>query len=275
MAPTPKRRKHAREEALKASLHSGRYPTFQGVEGPTNDLDPTTSSAFEYLELVWPNSLCDLMALETNKYAVQKGVSNWENTTIAEMWTLHRYMSSTRFWALWSNLHLVDNQTIANTEGISRKIQPLLDVLSKTFLEAYNPSQELAVDESMVKYKGRVTGKVHMPKKPIKWGFKLWCCSYSCCGYLCNFQLYEGQKMDLVTGKKVSEKGLVKRAVKDLVEPFDESNHVLYCDNYYSSGPLVEQLTRKKIYLAETIRKNAKGFPKSLKSVKLPKGKSR
>ena len=86
---------------------------------------------------------------------------------------------------------MVDNQTIANTEGISRKIQPLLDVLSKTFLEAYNPSQELAVDESMVKYKGRVRGKVHMPKKPIKWGFKLWCCSCSCCGYLCNFQLYE------------------------------------------------------------------------------------
>ena len=142
-APTPKRRKHAREEALKPSLNSGRYPTFQGVEGPTNDLDPTTSSAFEYLQIVWPNSLC---ALETNIYAVQKGVSNWEKTTIAEMWTylaiillmgihrlpriknywsrdkfmgipdLHRYMSSTRFWALWSN---VDNQTIANTGEIS------------------------------------------------------------------------------------------------------------------------------------------------------------
>ena len=26
VAPTPKRRKHAREEALKASLNSGRYP---------------------------------------------------------------------------------------------------------------------------------------------------------------------------------------------------------------------------------------------------------
>ena len=50
-----------------------------------------------------------------------------------------------------------------------------------------------------------------------------------------------------ITGKKVSEKGLVKRVVKDLVEPFDGSNHVLYCDNYYSSGPLVEELARKKI----------------------------
>ena len=33
--------------------------------------------------------------------------------------------------------------------------------------------------------------------------------------------------MNLVT---VSEKELVKRVVIDLVEPFDRSNHVLYCD---------------------------------------------
>ena len=79
--------------------------------------------------------------------------------------------------------------------------------------------------------------------------------------------------MDLVTGKKVSEKGLVKRVVKDLASraPFDGSTHVLYCDNYYSSGPLVEELARKKIYFSGTIRKSAKGFPESLKSVKLPK----
>ena len=90
VAPTPKRRKHAREEALTASLNSGHYPTFQGVESSTNDLDPTTSSAFEYLEIVWPSSLCELMALETNRYAVQKGVSNWENTT---------HMKCGRTWA--------------------------------------------------------------------------------------------------------------------------------------------------------------------------------
>ena len=192
------------------------------------------------------------MALETNRYAVQKGVSNWENTTIAEMWTylgiillmgihrlpriknywsrdkfmgipdLHRYLSSTRFWALWSNLHLVDNQTIANTEGISHKIQPLLDVLSKTFLEAYNLSQELAVDESMVKYKGCVRRKVHLAKKPIKWGLSFGvvrvlvvviCVTFSC--------MKVDISRDMVTGKKVSEKGLGKRVVKDLVEPFD------------------------------------------------------
>ena len=51
----------------------------------------------------------------------------------------------------------------------------------------------------------------------------------------------------------MSEKGLVKRVVKDLVQPFGGLN-------------VVPAKYIKKI------RKNARGFPESLKSVKLPKG---
>ena len=46
-------------------------------------------------------------------------------------------------------------------------------------------------------------------------------------------------------------------------------NHVVYMDNYFSSGPLVEELTQDKIYVACTIKQRAVGFPKS---VKLSKG---
>ena len=48
-------------------------------------------------------------------------------------------------------------------------IQPLLD----KFLMCYNHGKELSVDEGMVKYKGRAKGKVHMPKKPVKVGYKI------------------------------------------------------------------------------------------------------
>ena len=57
-----------------------------------------------------------------------------------------------------------------------------------------------------MKYKGCVGGKVVMPRKPVKKGFKIWCCS--CCGYLCTFQVYHGIPTDLLTGKKTVEKGL-------------------------------------------------------------------
>ena len=181
-------------------------------------------------------------------------------------------MSQTRFWALWSNLHLVDNDIVPASGGLSCKIRPVLETLGHTFLACYSPGQELSVDEAMVKYKGRVGGKVCMPKKPVKMGFKIWCCSCACCGYLCTFQLYNGKPTDPTTGKKTPKRGLAKRVVSDLVAPFVGSNRVVYCYNFYSSGPLVDMLAKDKIFFAGTIKKCAAGFPDSLKVAKPPKG---
>ena len=66
---------------------------------------------------------------------------------------------------------------------------------------------------------------------------------------------------------------MVTRVVKDLSGPFSGLNHVVYMDNYFASGPLVEELAQDNIYVAGTIKQRAVGFPESLKSVKLSKGK--
>ena len=63
-APTPKRRKLAREKALTNSLGSGLYPVFMGIEGPSHDANPGDSNALDYLSLLWPATLCELIALE-------------------------------------------------------------------------------------------------------------------------------------------------------------------------------------------------------------------
>ena len=302
MAPTPKRRKLASQIGLDASLKSGLYPEFLGVEGPVESHDPDRNNALDYLLLLWPESLTSLIAAETNKYACQNKRRNWVDVSTEEIWTflgitilmgVHRLprirnywstnsllgvpavrqaMSLNRFWAIWSNLHLVDNSTVDGKPCASSKIEPLITCLSDTFLKQYNPGQELSVDESMVKYKGHCRGKVRMPKKPIKLGFKIWCCSCACCGYLCTFQVYDGKPHDPVTGKSVCEKGLVKRVVTDLVAPFADNNHVVYCDNFFTSGPLADILLEKRIFLTGTIKRTAEGFPVSLKSVVPPKG---
>ena len=72
----------------------------------------------------------------------------------------------------------------------------------------------------MAKYTGRAKGKVVMPNK-------IWCCSCSCCGYLCTFQVYHGRQVDDVTGKRTPEKGLAERVVTDLVAHFAGLNHVV------------------------------------------------
>ena len=105
-----------------------------------------------------------------------------------------------------------------------------------------------------------------MPKKPIKLGYKIWCCSCCCCAYLCSFQVYNGTPTDSETGERISEKGLVKKVVTGLVDPFKGMNHVVYCDNFFTSGPLVDILAKDQIFLTGTIKKRALGFPTSLKT---------
>ena len=81
MAPTPKRRRLANASALTTSLQSGLYPEFLGVHGPSQDLNPNDNSALDYLLLLWPASHCNLIADETDRYAYERGTSNWQNTS--------------------------------------------------------------------------------------------------------------------------------------------------------------------------------------------------
>ena len=62
------------------------------------------------------------------------------------------------------------------------------------------------------------------------------------------------------------------RVVSDLTSPFEGLNHVVYCDNFYTSGPLIEMLAKKQIFVVGTIKRTAAGFPPSLKDVKPGKG---
>ena len=51
--------------------------------------------------------------------------------------------------------------------------------------------------------------------------------------------------------RKVSEK---KSVVKDLLSPFEGTNHVVYnYDGFFNSGPLVDKLAQMKTYVAGTI----------------------
>ena len=299
--PTPKRRKLAREDGLRKALDSGLYPQFLGVAGPSDLTNPLSTSSLEFVKILWPDSLCEYIASQTNAYAIEKGAQNFVDTngeeiwlylginilmgynrlpTIADYWgteptcrstPVKEVMSLNRFRALRRYLHCEDNQSITNLNDLTCKIRTVVSTLSYNFLASYNPSQQLAVDEMMVKYKGRKGGKVYMPKKPIRVGFKVWSLSCSCCGYLCSFQVYSGKPTDS-SGMKVTEKGLKKRVVTDLVEPFKGANHVVYMDNYYTSGPLIETLEKDKLYVVGTIQQNASGFPDTLKGVKPPKG---
>jgi len=197
--PTVAHRRVFNEEALQLSLSSGRYPQYLGIEGPRDINDPQSHTPLDFLLKLWPESLLDLIVQETNRYGIHHS-SNWVDVNREEVMTflgivilmgikrlprirdywstslnfccdsspLTTFMSRGRFWQIWSNVHVVDNGTLSARKGLTRKFQPVLDMLSQTFFANYSPGQELAVDEAMVKYKGHIRGKVRMPDKPIR-----------------------------------------------------------------------------------------------------------
>ena len=59
----------AKARALKMSLSSGCYPEFKGIEGPYLRVNPDSTNPSEFLRMLWPDCLCDLLVEETNRYA--------------------------------------------------------------------------------------------------------------------------------------------------------------------------------------------------------------
>lgn len=71
-------------------------------------------------------------------------------------------LSQRRFWQLWSNIHLVNNEDAipAGEEGHNKlfKLGNLLQTLRTTFRDHFYVGQNVCIDEHMVKGKGRKPG---------------------------------------------------------------------------------------------------------------------
>ncbi|XP_053402637.1 piggyBac transposable element-derived protein 4-like [Mercenaria mercenaria] len=106
-------------------------------------------------------------------------------------------MSRNRYHLLNTFLHFNDNdQRVARgQEGCDPpfKVRPLLDMIDVRYTDAYAPDKELSIDESMIKFKGRIFFRQYMPAKPTKWGIKTFALCGSNTGYGLRFLIHTGK----------------------------------------------------------------------------------
>ena len=111
-------------------------------------------------------------------------------------------MSGRRFELLMKYFHLnnSEKQPPRGSPDYDKiyKIRLFLDQLIESFQSVYVPNREIAVDESIIGYKGRLSWIQYMPKKPTKWGIKAWVLAESGSGYVWNFKLYTGKILYLL-----------------------------------------------------------------------------
>ncbi len=165
---------------------------------------PYSAVPTQYFQQVYPPMLVNTIVEQTSLYAQQCGVTEWVDTTAEEMGAFLGFVMATSihrvprlnniwssdwvlgvptlaavftrkwFWQLRCNLHLADNTQAPdrNDPSFDRlyKLRPMLNILSDAFRTAHQPSQQISVNEAMVRFKGRSSLKQYMPKKPIKRG---------------------------------------------------------------------------------------------------------
>lgn len=98
-------------------------------------------------------------------------------------------MTYNRFVLIKRLLHFsdpTDNQTLTNDEKKLQKIQPVIDHLQKKFCSLYLPRQEIAIDESLLKWQGRLSFAQKIATKAAKVGVK----SYELCESDTGYHLY-------------------------------------------------------------------------------------
>lgn len=267
--------------------------SFDCLEGPTN-IEETLSeiTPFSVFKLLLTDEVISYITFHTNLYANQNYMRNGKSYTetnnneinafiglnllmgikkqcsYRDYWSsapdLHdTYISSimplNRFSWILSHLHLNDNSVIPKRGEVNfdklYKVRPYLNFILKNSQALYNPNRIVAIDESMIKFKGRNSCKQYMPKKPIKRGYKVWALADKH-GYLWNFDVYTGKSGD------ITEKNLGARVVKHLSAPLQNKNYFLYFDNYFTSYPLITYLKSNGIYACGTVNMSRKHLPK-------------
>ncbi|XP_054259861.1 piggyBac transposable element-derived protein 3-like [Macrosteles quadrilineatus] len=168
-------------------------------------------------------------------------------------------MSVNRFESIRQNLHFNDNSAMVprGEPGHDRlhKLRPIVDALQSRF-QTIPYEQMLCVDEQLCATKAHHYMKQYMPKKPHKWGYKLYVLS-GVSGFAYRFEIYSGQENDpdyRLPGEP--DLGSCANVVVRLVRNVPTNHHQLYFDNFYTTLPLMVHLEKRNIHALGTARRD-------------------
>ncbi|XP_068122483.1 piggyBac transposable element-derived protein 4-like [Hyperolius riggenbachi] len=182
-------------------------------------------------------------------------------------------MSRKRYEMLLSCLHFVNNDEQVSREDPAHdrlfKIRPLLNHLNTKYQEVYVPERQIAIDESMIPFHGRLGIKQYIPSKRSRYGVKLYKLCESGSGYTHSVRVYEGKDHLLQPAGCPPYMGTTEKIVLDLLNPMLHQGYHLYVDNFYSSIPLFKFLFSAKTPACGTVRSNRKGLPQEVVNKRL------
>ncbi|XP_053323867.1 piggyBac transposable element-derived protein 4-like [Spea bombifrons] len=200
----------------------------------------------------------------------------WSTDPIISTPAFSQIMPRNRYFELLKCLHFSDNSQCPPREHPQfdrlYKLRPIINYFSSKFPEIYTPDQNVAIDESLVLFKGRLNFKQYIPSKRSRYGVKLYKLCESGTGYTVSFRIYEGKDSYLDPPGCPQSVGTSGKIVWDLLSPYLNKGYHLWVDNFYTSPDLFHFLFLQQTPACGTVRPTCKGFPKILMYPKQKRG---
>lgn len=226
----------------------------------------------------------DITESELKAYvALQIAMGLCQKNEIEDYWETHwltqthfsEVMSRNHFELISSFLHFTDNEADRPERGEDNydplwKIRPLIDICEPQYTAVYTPQCQLSIDESIIKFKGRLSFRQYLPSKPTRWGIKQYALCESKSGYALRFLTYCGKgTVQLQEGYSLTETLCLK-----LLEGFEHHGHQIFTDNFYTSPRLFRKLEEDGTGACGTVKAGRQNMPKDLhpKRLNIDKG---
>ncbi|KAJ8704564.1 hypothetical protein PYW07_011752 [Mythimna separata] len=182
------------------------------------------------------------------------------------------HMSIDRFLLLSKCLHFNDNEEMCAlgleySEARLFKIQPVLSHLNRKFQEMYRPAQNLALDESLLMWKGWLEFSQLIPNKVANRGIKTYEICESQTGYLWRFEVHARKKQSPQQVVDPFLEAATPATVLRLVKGLEHKGYTLWMDSFYQSPCLARRLKCLGFDCVGTLRTDRKFVPRALNSL--------
>ena len=182
-------------------------------------------------------------------------------------------MSYRRFCKVKQYLHFSNNEDYDKDTHPCPKLNKIwnfyLKIVDK-FRNMYTPDKYIAIDESLMLYKGRLGWVQYIPLKRARFGIKFYMLCESKTGYVWSFIIYTGK--GTTVDEEYKNLPVSTQVVMTLMKDMLDKGYCLTVDNYYTSPQLAELLIARKTDIYGTVRLTRKDMPVDIGKEKLKKG---
>lgn len=198
------------------------------------------------------------------------GANNSNTDHTKDMWNSNSYplyratMGINRFQSIMRFIRFDDADTrqLRLQNDKAAPIRDLWEMLNNNLSQMYKPTESLTIDEQLYPFRGRTKFTQYMPKKPAKYGIKVW--------WICDAENAYPLHGIIYTGKtgNISEKNQGERVVKELAVAYKGSGRNLGMDNFFTTLPVVKLMLSWNLTVVGTLKKNKPYIPKEMAASK-------